>query len=69
MNNTKSSLTTNCPTCKTSLVWSSDNPNRPFCSESCRNKDFIAWSEEENRLAGSSTYDDLLSGELSLKDF
>jgi endogenous inhibitor of DNA gyrase (YacG/DUF329 family) len=50
-------------------VWSSDNPNRPFCSESCRNKDFIAWSEEENRLAGSSTYDDLLSGDLSLKDF
>lgn len=53
-----------CPNCKTPIKWSEDNENRPFCSESCRNKDFIAWANEENIMAGNSVYDDVLSDDL-----
>ena len=53
-----------CPNCKTNIIWSSNNPNRPFCSERCRNKDFVAWANQENAMAGDSTYDDLLSGDI-----
>ena len=53
-----------CPTCKTPQVWSPDNPHRPFCSERCRNTDFVAWANEENVMAGNALYDDLLSGDL-----
>lgn len=56
--------TFNCPTCKTPMTWSTDNPHRPFCSERCRNTDFVAWANEENVMAGNSLYDDLLSGDL-----
>lgn len=54
-----------CPTCKTRIAWSRDNPHRPFCSERCRNADFVAWANEENSIAGNATYDDLLSGDLT----
>ncbi|MCP3907784.1 MAG: DNA gyrase inhibitor YacG [Oceanicoccus sp.] len=56
-----------CPHCKTPVVWNSNNENRPFCSESCRNKDFIGWANEEKVMKGNSLYDDVLSNEL-LKD-
>lgn len=57
-------LTVECPACGTALKWSQTNPNRPFCSESCRNKDFVAWANEENVVPGNSMYDDLLSDDL-----
>lgn len=53
-----------CPHCTTELIWNPDNPFRPFCSEQCKNRDFIAWANEENRLPGSADFDDLFSGEL-----
>ncbi|WP_101757765.1 DNA gyrase inhibitor YacG [Oceanicoccus sp. KOV_DT_Chl] len=53
-----------CPSCKTAIEWRTDNPNRPFCSESCKNKDFIAWAEEDRAMAGNPIYDDFLSGDL-----
>ena len=56
-----------CPGCKTKIKWSTDNPHRPFCSDSCRNKDFIAWAEEDRTMAGNSVYDDLLSGDLGME--
>lgn len=52
-----------CPGCGIDTAWSTANPHRPFCSESCRNKDFVAWANEENSLPGDSAYDDILSGE------
>ncbi|HEY9032353.1 MAG TPA: DNA gyrase inhibitor YacG [Pseudomonadales bacterium] len=54
----------NCPGCGTALTWDKNNPHRPFCSEQCKNRDFIAWANEENRLPGSSVYDDILSNDL-----
>lgn len=53
-----------CPNCKDKLQWDSNNPYRPFCSEQCKNKDFIAWANEKVSIPGSPDYDDLLSGEL-----
>ena len=53
-----------CPVCQTLLDWQLSNDFRPFCSEQCKNKDFIAWANEDQVISGSSVYDDLLSAEL-----
>jgi uncharacterized protein len=34
-----------CPTCRTSVSWS-DNPQRPFCSFTCRLIDLGVWLED-----------------------
>jgi len=36
-----------CPTCAAKVVWSSENPFRPFCSERCKQIDLGAWAEEK----------------------
>ena len=54
-------LTVECPGCKTRVIWSTDNPNRPFCSERCKNHDFIAWADEQHSIPGSTDYEDSLS--------
>lgn len=54
-----------CPCCGTEITWSSDNPNRPFCSETCKNKDFVGWANEEHIIEGNTMYDDLLSDDLN----
>ncbi len=53
-----------CPNCKIKVLWSANNSNRPFCSEQCRNKDFVSWANEEQAIGGNSMYDDILSGDL-----
>lgn len=53
-----------CPNCGAKTRWSRKNPHRPFCSERCKNRDFIAWANEEHVIEGSPTYDDLLSDDL-----
>lgn len=53
-----------CPSCKRKAQWDTNNPYRPFCSQSCKDKDFVAWANEENIIGGNSVYDDLLSGDL-----
>ena len=53
-----------CPRCKTPILWDKNNENRPFCSESCRNKDFIGWANEEKMMKGNYLYDDILSNDL-----
>jgi hypothetical protein len=57
-------LTVKCPTCHAEIIWSEANPNRPFCSERCRNKDFIDWANQERRISGDNDYDDLLSDDM-----
>lgn len=57
-------VTVQCPTCKTEVRWGKESVYRPFCSSSCRDKDFIDWAHEENSIPGNPTYDDLLSGDL-----
>ena len=53
-----------CPRCKTPTPWDKNNENRPFCSESCRNKDFISWANEEKVIQGNALYDDVLSDDI-----
>lgn len=53
-----------CPNCKVEQVWSNDNPWRPFCSEQCKNHDFVAWANEEHVIGGNSLFDDLMSEDM-----
>ncbi len=57
-------LQVKCPGCGTKVLWRRDNPNRPFCSERCKASDFVAWANEEQVIAGSPDYDDVLSDDL-----
>ena len=54
-------LTVNCPRCGVSVVWRSDNIFRPFCSQRCRDADFIAWANEEHVISEESDFDDAWS--------
>ena len=44
--------TLNCPTCLKTIVWSTDNPFRPFCSERCKLIDLGDWASGKNVIAG-----------------
>lgn len=33
-----------CPQCNAAIVWSTDNPYRPFCSERCKLIDLGQWA-------------------------
>ena len=46
-----------CPTCGRPVVWSRDNPWRPFCSERCRLIDLGAWADERHRIPGEAPPD------------
>ncbi len=58
-----------CPNCKTELEWNNNNTHRPFCSDRCKNKDLIAWANEENTIAGSADFDDVHSADLDNAEF
>lgn len=49
-----------CPTCKKMLVYSVDNPFRPFCSERCKNFDTAAWADESYAVEAEDQTDDEL---------
>ena len=38
-----------CPRCKEEFLYY-ERTSRPFCSERCRNHDFVAWLEEEHAI-------------------
>ncbi len=42
----------NCPQCKKEIVYSSDNKNRPFCSDRCRLIDLGEWASEKHVIKG-----------------
>ena len=65
MSDTKRATEVQCPSCATAVAWTKDNAFRPFCSESCKNKDFIDWANEHHRMDGSSVYNDVFSEELA----
>lgn len=60
----KKPLIVRCPGCGIDVVWDAASEFRPFCSASCKNRDFIGWANEANRLGGDGDYDDLLSEDL-----
>lgn len=39
-----------CPNCGKSVLWSTTNPFRPFCSERCKMIDLGAWASEDYNL-------------------
>jgi len=41
-----------CPTCQRPVVWSTESPFRPFCSERCRLIDLGAWVSEQHAIPG-----------------
>ena len=47
-----SALRVACPACQRKVAWNQDNPHRPFCTERCKTADFIAWTNEEQRIPG-----------------
>ena len=44
-----------CPHCHQPVIWSTENPFRPFCSERCKLIDLGNWASEKHRIAGEST--------------
>ncbi|MET1081083.1 MAG: DNA gyrase inhibitor YacG [Pseudomonas sp.] len=58
-------LTINCPTCNAPVEWSSQNVDRPFCSERCKLIDLGAWAAEAHTIPGDPLdEDELFSGDL-----
>jgi|TARA_R100001132_G_C3182131_1_gene38136 endogenous inhibitor of DNA gyrase (YacG/DUF329 family) len=53
-----------CPQCGEKSEWNPDNPYRPFCSEQCKNLDFIAWAHGERHIPGDSQVSDIFSEDL-----
>jgi endogenous inhibitor of DNA gyrase (YacG/DUF329 family) len=39
-----------CPQCGNDAIWSLDNPNRPFCSERCKQIDLGCWASDSYRI-------------------
>ncbi|MDD3353709.1 DNA gyrase inhibitor YacG [Zoogloea sp.] len=46
-----------CPTCAAPVVWGSESPWRPFCSDRCRLIDLGAWASDAYRVAGETPLD------------
>lgn len=62
--------TLECPSCHITIEWTDEYPERPFCSKRCKDKDFIGWANEEQKIAGSASYDDIFSdSDLGGSDF
>lgn len=39
-----------CPQCNAAILWSMDNPYRPFCSERCKLMDLGQWATGAYRI-------------------
>jgi hypothetical protein len=44
-------LMVRCPVCSKNVPWEG-NPQRPFCSERCRQRDLGRWADEDYRIQG-----------------
>lgn len=55
--------TVNCPTCQKEVIWSPENPYRPFCCQRCRLIDLGEWASENRSIIGNN--DDLMSEDLT----
>ena len=43
-------FTVECPTCKKSVIWSTQSHYRPFCSKRCQLIDLGEWADEEKAI-------------------
>ncbi|MCX8049514.1 MAG: DNA gyrase inhibitor YacG [Methylohalobius sp.] len=41
-----------CPQCGTPIKWSTENPNRPFCSMQCKLLDWGEWASGNRYIPG-----------------
>ncbi len=58
-----------CPTCGKKMIWSKDNPFRPFCSEQCRMIDLGEWASGGYRIEGApGSADGMDPGDFGKKD-
>lgn len=48
-----SQITVNCPTCQNEVVWSEENPFRPFCSKVCQLIDLGEWADGKRTIPAS----------------
>ncbi len=46
-----------CPTCQTTIEWSTANKYRPFCSERCKLIDLGDWANETRRIPSEAPTD------------
>jgi len=51
-----------CPQCQKTLTWNPENPDRPFCSERCKQIDLGAWASGDYAIAGDELENDFSSG-------
>lgn len=58
-----------CPTCQKEVVWSTDNPFRPFCCERCKLIDLGEWASEGHAIPGRSVQEELMSEQMRDLDF
>jgi hypothetical protein len=42
-----------CPACGAKVIWSSESPWRPFCSERCKLLDLGDWAAERHVIPGN----------------
>jgi endogenous inhibitor of DNA gyrase (YacG/DUF329 family) len=54
--------TVNCPRCGTPVLWGTESPFRPFCSERCKMIDLGAWASEQYRVATTGADDNTEAG-------
>lgn len=41
-----------CPHCGKTVLWTADNPFKPFCNEKCKLIDFGEWATEARIIPG-----------------
>lgn len=51
-----------CPVCGQATTYRM-NPFRPFCSRTCKDKDFLKWVEGEYRIPSQPCEDDIRESE------
>ncbi|MEO7852790.1 MAG: DNA gyrase inhibitor YacG [Rubrivivax sp.] len=51
-----------CPACQRLVLYSLDNPSRPFCSPRCKSLDLGAWASEGYRVEAQPEPDELSEG-------
>ena len=54
--NQSSPVIVSCPTCKKPVIWSADQPYKPFCSQRCRLIDLGDWATEAHKIAGDPVF-------------
>ncbi len=45
-------LSVKCPYCGKTVLWTADNPFRPFCNEKCKLIDLGEWAKETRLIPG-----------------